>query len=145
MERPRQYLIYRIAAVGEAFTHIRIASPVTLPGNRRSSTFIDEPARAVYARVQWLRHQIQIETDEIKHMVGESGERRQKRKRESDRSCGGEQASKRLKPTPPAGPPPPHLLKYISKTAVAPRWASAEDELKAAICQQFADACAHGR
>ena len=72
MERRRQYLIYRIAAIGDAFTHIRIASPVTLPGDRSCGTFIDETARAVHERVQWLRYQIQTETDEIKQMVGES-------------------------------------------------------------------------
>ena len=60
MELWRQYLIFWIAAVGDAFILIRIASPVTLPGDRSCGTFIDEPDGAVHERVQWLRHRIQI-------------------------------------------------------------------------------------
>ena len=76
--------------------------------------------------------------------MGVKSDQRQKRKNVDLDSSLGQQ----FKPTQPAGPPPPHLLNnacitIISRVAVAARWATAEDELKVAIDQQFADACAH--
>ena len=112
--------------MGDGVTHIRIASPVSLPGDSSCCTVIGEPSRVMHERIQWLRHQIQAETDEINKLVGVSGERRQTRKKVYLDPSLGQQFK-------------PH------KTAVAALWASAEHELKAAIDQQFADACAHGR